>query len=94
MCTNLHVHMYTLKGVIIMKKLCIISLFVIGLILLNIVSIHTIGTLVLIIGFIFVIGIGVYFLYYIALSFAALFTTIIGAIMVISLITYAAAALI
>lgn len=77
-----------------MKKLGIISLFVIGLILLNIVSLHTIGTLVLIIGFILTIGIGIHFLYYITLSFAALFTTIIGAIMVISLITYAAANLI
>ncbi|TKI86506.1 hypothetical protein [Bacillus mycoides] len=77
-----------------MRNIGIISLFILGLVLLNVISVHTIGTLTLTIGLIVAIGIGVYFLYYIALSFAALFTTIIGAIMVISLITYAAANLI
>ncbi|EOO11931.1 hypothetical protein [Bacillus cereus] len=65
------------------------TLGIIGLVLLNVISLHTIGTLSLIIGLLIAIIIGAYFLYYIVLSFLVLFTTIVGIIMVICLISYA-----
>ncbi|MED0945948.1 hypothetical protein [Bacillus mycoides] len=75
-----------------MRTLIIIALVVIGLVFFNVISLHTIGTLALIIGFI--IALGTYFLYRFALGFLALFTTFIGIILVICLITYAATNLI
>ncbi|MFP3414826.1 hypothetical protein SB773_25160 [Bacillus sp. SIMBA_074] len=71
-----------------MRTLGIIGLVIIGLVFFNVISLHTIGTLALLIFFIIAIGIGAYALYYIALSFFALFTSIIGIIMFICLITY------
>ncbi|MED1268903.1 hypothetical protein P4U03_20395 [Bacillus mycoides] len=72
-----------------MRTLSIIGLVVIALVLLNVISLHTIGTLSLIIRLLIAIVIGAYFLYYIVLNFLALFTTIVGFIMVICLIAYA-----
>lgn len=86
-CTNTHVH--NEKGAITMRTLGIIGLVVIALVFLNVISLHTIGTLSLIIGFLIALLIGAYFLYYIVLSFLALFTTIVGIILVICLISYA-----
>ncbi|MGE7869301.1 hypothetical protein ACQKNO_24555 [Bacillus paramycoides] len=77
-----------------MRTLGIIGLFVIGLVFFNVISLHTIGTLTLIIGFIIATGIGVYVLYYFALRFLVLFTTIAGIIIVISLSAYVATILI
>lgn len=87
MCTSTHVH--SRKGAITMRTLSIIGLVVIALVLLNVISLHTIGTLSLIIRLLIAIVIGAYFLYYIVLNFLALFTTIVGFIMVICLIAYA-----
>ncbi|MEC0899858.1 MULTISPECIES: hypothetical protein [Bacillus] len=72
-----------------MRTLGIIGLLVIALVFLNVISLHTIGTLALIIGLLIAFLFGAYFLYYIVLSFLALFITIVGTIMVISLISYA-----
>ncbi|EJR50114.1 hypothetical protein IIO_06427 [Bacillus cereus VD115] len=72
-----------------MRILSVIGLVVIALVLLNIISLHTIGTLSLLIGLSIALFAGACFLYYIVLSFLALFTTIIGIIMVICLISYA-----
>ncbi|MEC3226081.1 hypothetical protein P9027_29630 [Bacillus thuringiensis] len=77
-----------------MRSLSVIVLVLATLVFLNVISLHTIGTLSLAFGFLLLIGIGVYFLYHIVFNLAALFTTVVGAIMVISLITYAAAHLI
>ncbi|MDA2615451.1 hypothetical protein P4I85_26260 [Bacillus cereus] len=72
-----------------MRTLSIIGLVVIALVFFNVISLHTIGTLSLIIGLLIALLIGAYFLYYIVLSFLALFTTIVGIILVICLISYA-----
>lgn len=72
-----------------MRTLGIIGLVVIALLFLNVISLHTIGTLALIIGLLIALLFGAYFLYYMVLSFLALFITIVGTIMVISLISYA-----
>lgn len=72
-----------------MRALSIIGLVVIALVFLNVISLHTVGTLSLIIGLLIAIMIGAYFLYYFVLSFLALFTSIVGTIMVVSFITYA-----
>lgn len=88
-CTCVQVHGYTCthsKGAIAMQTLSIIGLVVIALILLNVISLHAVGTLSLIIVPLIAIIIGAYFLYYIFLSFLALFTTIVGTIMVIKTI--------
>ncbi|AIE37100.1 hypothetical protein P9W99_23605 [Bacillus cereus] len=77
-----------------MRTLTIIALVVICLVFFNVISIHTIGTLAAIIGVIIAIILGAYFLYRFALGFLALFTTFIGVILVICLITYAATHLI
>ncbi|WP_103623175.1 MULTISPECIES: hypothetical protein [Bacillus cereus group] len=71
-----------------MRTLSILGLVVIALILFNVISLHTIGILYLIIGLLIALLIGAYFLYYIVLSFLALFTTIVGIILVICLISY------
>ncbi|MBE7106637.1 hypothetical protein FT637_27605 [Bacillus cereus] len=71
-----------------MRTLGIIVLFVITLVFLKVITLHTLGTLVLIIGFIIAIRIGAYFLYHIVLGFLVLFTTIVGIIMIVCLITY------
>ncbi|WP_002151878.1 hypothetical protein [Bacillus cereus] len=71
-----------------MRTLDIIVLVVIALVFWNVITLHTLGTLVLIIGFIIAIGIGAYFLSHIVLSFLVLFTTIVGIIMIVCLITY------
>ncbi|HDR4949082.1 hypothetical protein NPM06_24025 [Bacillus cereus] len=72
-----------------MRTLGIIGLVAIALVFFNVISLHTIGTLSLIIGLLIALLIGGYFLYHLVLSFLALFTTIVGIIMVICLISYA-----
>ncbi|AJG73716.1 MULTISPECIES: hypothetical protein [Bacillus] len=72
-----------------MRTLGIIGLVVIALVFFNVISLHTLGTLALIIGLLIALLFGAYFLYYVVISFLALFTTIVGTIMVISLISYA-----
>ncbi|OWT48464.1 hypothetical protein [Bacillus sp. K2I17] len=72
-----------------MRTLSIIGLVVIALVFFNVISLHTIGTLSLIMGLLIALLIGAYFLYNIILSFLALFTTIVGIILVICLISYA-----
>ncbi|MEB8740546.1 hypothetical protein [Bacillus cereus] len=72
-----------------MKILIIIALVVIGLVFSNVISIHTIETVADIIRIIITIVLGDYFLYRFALRILALFTTFIGVILVICLITYA-----
>ncbi|MDX5768564.1 hypothetical protein SIM55_23015 [Bacillus cereus group sp. BfR-BA-02675] len=71
-----------------MRTLGIIGLVVIALVFFNVISLHTLGTLALIIGLLIALLFGAYFLYYVVISFLALFITIVGTIMVISLITY------
>ncbi len=71
-----------------MRTLGIIVLVVIALVFFNVISLHTLGTLALIIGLLIALLFGAYFLYYVVISFLALFITIVGTIMVISLITY------
>ncbi|HFR4221522.1 MULTISPECIES: hypothetical protein [Bacillus] len=72
-----------------MRILIIIALVVIGLVFSNLISIHTIETVADIIRIIITIVLGDYFLYHFALRILALFTTFIGVILVICLITYA-----
>ncbi|MDK7443472.1 hypothetical protein N7X28_26005 [Bacillus sp. SM-B1] len=72
-----------------MRTLGIIGLVVIVLVFFNLISLHTIGTFALIIGLLIALLFGAYFLYYVVISFLALFTTIVGIIMVVSFITYA-----
>jgi hypothetical protein len=72
-----------------MRTLGIIGLVVIALVFFNVISLHTLGTLALIIGLLIALLFGAYFLYYVVISFLALFITIVGTIMVISLISYA-----
>ncbi|HFR4145223.1 TPA: hypothetical protein ACGSMF_004794 [Bacillus cereus] len=72
-----------------MRILIIIALVVIGLVFSNVISIHTIETVADIIRIIITIVLGDYFLYRFALRILALFTTFIGVILVICLITYA-----
>lgn len=72
-----------------MRTLGIIGLVVLALVFFNVISLHTLGTLALIIGLLIALLFGAYFLYYVVISFLALFTTIVGTIMVISLISYA-----
>ncbi|MCU5669137.1 hypothetical protein OCB72_31630 [Bacillus cereus] len=60
-----------------MRTLGIIGLVVISLVFFNVIPLHTIATLALIIGLLIALLFGAYFLYYVVISFVALFTVLV-----------------